>query len=172
MQLFLKTPPLQEPLTLEETRAYLRLSSDQEEEHLASLIASARAYVETATGRALLKQKWLMQIKPPYPRFSPLIKREGKTLEIAFPRPPLLEVESVKTREKEVDYTVEDHKLRLSPTLWNQNLSITYWSGYGETSSALPPDLKMAVLMAVRCLYDHQKLDVPLLKPFKVLHLI
>lgn len=172
MQLFLKTAPIQEPLTLEEVKTYLRISSDQEEEYLSSLITSARAYVENATGRALLKQKWVMQIKPPYPRVSPLIKCERENLEIDLPYPPLLEVESVKTGMQEVPFTVEENKALLSPSLWNKEISVTYWAGYGETPASLPPDLKMAVLMATGFFYDHQKVDLPLLSPFKVFRVV
>lgn len=172
MQLFLKTPPVQEPLTLEEVKTYLRLSSDQEDEYLRFLITSARAYVEGVTGRALLKQKWLFQIKPPYPRASPLIKCERENLEIELPYPPLLEVESIKTGEIEVPFTVEENKALLSSSFWNKELSMTYWAGYGEAPSSLPPDLKMAVLMATRFFYDHQNMDLPLLRPFKVFRVV
>ncbi|OJW50567.1 MAG: hypothetical protein BGO67_05695 [Alphaproteobacteria bacterium 41-28] len=168
MQLFLKTPPIQEPLTLEEVKTYLRVSSDQEEEYLSSLITSARAYVENVTGRALLKQQWLMQIKPPYPRASPLIKCERENLEIDLPYPPLLEVESVKTGMQEIPFMIEENKALLPSSFWNKEITMTYWAGYGQTPDSLPPDLKLAVLMATRFFYDHQKVDLPLLRPFKV----
>jgi len=172
MQLLLKTPPSQEPVTLEEVKSYLRLPSDQEESFLKNLIATARAYVERMIGRSLLKQKWLMHIKPPYPSSSPLVKWEGKTLEIDLPYPPLLEIESIKTNQKEHPFTVAENKVRLSSLLWDKEISIIYWAGYGETVDALPPDLKMAVLMAARFFYDDQKVDLSMLRPFKVLHLI
>ncbi len=170
MQLFLKTPPDQEPLTLEEIKAYLKLSSEQENDYIPILIASARAYVESVTNRALLKQKWLMLIKPPYPRSSPLIKCEMENLEIDLPRPPLLEVESVKMGKESVPFHVEENKVLLPSSLWNKEIAVTYWAGYGETQASLPPDLKMAVLMATRFFYDHQKVDLPILKSFKVFH--
>ena len=172
MQLFLKIPPAQEPVTLEEIKTYLKLSSEQEDDYIRSLIASARAYVEGVTNRALLKQKWLMRMKPPYPRSSPLITYKTENLEIDLPHPPLLEVESVKVREENVPFHVEENKILLSPSLWNKEIVITYWAGYGETQASLPPDLKMAVLMATRFFYDNQKVDLPILNPFKVFHVI
>lgn len=172
MQLLLKIPPLLEPLTTEEVKAYLRLSNDYEEDFLHSLISAARAYVETVTGRALLKQKWQMQIKPPYPRESPLVKCEGKSLEIDLPHPPLLEVENVKTDEKLIPFQVEENKVVLSSLFWNKKVSLLYWAGYGETTESLPPDLKLAILMATRFFYDHQKVDLSLLKPYRVMKVI
>ena len=62
MELFLKSPPIQEPLTIDEVRTYLKISIKQEDEFLLSLIKSARAHVESVTGRALLKQQWQMDL--------------------------------------------------------------------------------------------------------------
>ncbi len=172
MQLFLKTQPLQEPLTLDEVKIYLKVSSDQEDDFLRSLIVSARAYVEGLMGRALLKQKWVMNLTPPYPRTFPLLKQTGKNLEIDLPFPPLLEVESIKVREQNIHFKSEENKVFLSSFFWNKALSITYWAGYGETAASVPPDLKMAVLMATRFFYDNQKAELPLLNPFKVFRVV
>ena len=172
MQLFLKTPPFQEPLRLEEVKAYLRLSFDQEEDFLRTLIAAARAYVEGITGRSLLKQAWELQIRPPYPPSSPLVKCVEKSIEIELPHPPLLEVEAVKLGKKDIPFGIEENKVILSSSFWNKEIFITYWAGYGETAASLPPDLKMAVLMATRFFYDNQEANLPMLRPYKVHRLI
>ena len=172
MKLFLKVPPSHEPLSREEVKACLRLSEDQDNDFLPTLISSARAYVEGVTGRALLKQKWILEISPPYPSSSPLVKVEEKSLEINLPHPPLLEVEVVTMRGKEIPFMVKDSKVLLSSSYWNKEISIAFWAGYGETAASLPPDLKIAVLIATRCFYDQQKGDFSLLTPFKVHHLI
>lgn len=168
MQLFLKTPPIQEPLSLEEVKAYLHVSSDQEDDTMRLLIASARAHVESVTGRSLLKQKWMMQLTPPYPRTSPLVKWAGKELEILLPRPPLLEIESVMIEGEEIPFKMKESKISFSSAVMERDLSVTYWAGYGEIPSALPPDLRMATLMATRFLYDQHKVELPLLHPYKV----
>jgi uncharacterized phiE125 gp8 family phage protein len=172
MQLHLKIPPTQEPTTLEELKSHLRIASDQEDSFLRDLLASARAYVEGATGRALLKQGWSLELTPPYPPSSPLVVKSQGDLKITLPRPPLLGVESVQTKGKSVPYTAQEDKLTLSSLFWEKPLSIRFWAGYGEDPTALPPDLKMAVLMAARFLYDGQKVEVPLLRPYKVLKII
>lgn len=172
MELYLKITPSEEPITLNEVRSYLKISTDQENDHLNFLIASARAYVEGSTGRALLKQKWEMRINPPYPRSTPLVKQEGKRLEIKLPHPPLLSIESVLSHERKIHYSIEDGKIVLSSSFWNQEIMIQYWAGYGEKPEALPPNLKLAVLIATRLFYDHQPVDLTLLQPFKIHHLI
>ncbi|MBS0272710.1 MAG: phage head-tail connector protein, partial [Proteobacteria bacterium] len=111
MQLFLKIPPAEEPLSLTEVKTYLRVTSDLEDSYIRDLIASARAYVEGVTGRALLKQKWLMQLNPPYPRTSPLIKWKGKDLEIMIPHQPLMEVKSTTIEGKELPFKVRENKI-------------------------------------------------------------
>ena len=172
MHLFLKIPPTEEPLTLQEVEDYLKLPSNQDEAFVKTLIAAARSYIENVTGRALLKQKWELHITPPYPPSSPLVKRRGKELEIELPRPPLLHVEAVKAAQKEVSFTIKDGKVCLPSSFWDQELVLTYWAGYGDTALSLPPALKMASLMAARFIYDNQTGELALLAPFKVHRLI
>ncbi len=77
----------------------------------------------------------------------------------------------VKESAKTIAYEVEENRVLLSSLFWDKEISIIYWAGYGETAASLPPDLKMAVLMATRFFYDNQKVDLPLLGPYKVFHL-
>jgi uncharacterized phiE125 gp8 family phage protein len=168
MQLFIKIPPVQEPITIEDTKFYLRINSDHEDDFVYTLIRAARKHIETVTGRSLLRQQWLMNIKPPYPPCTPLVKREGRLLEVTLPQPPLLEVEAVTTDDEGIPYTVEENRVLLSSNFWEKKLTIAYWAGYGEEADALPPDLKMAVLMMTRFFYDHQKADLSFLQPYKV----
>ncbi|MBS0272285.1 MAG: hypothetical protein JSR85_06525 [Proteobacteria bacterium] len=49
---------------------------------------------------------------------------------------------------------------------------MTYWAGYGTTQDSIPPDLKMGVLKAIHAFYDHHKMDLSLLHPYKVHRLI
>lgn len=172
MEIILKTPPALEPVTLDETRAFLRLSDEQERDTLPTLIAAGRAHVESLTGRALLKQEWQMTLKPPYPPSSPLVRMGAGHVRIQLPKPPLISVESVKLGEKDIPFTQEENKVILSPQFWNEMILINYWAGYGETAADLPPDLKMAVLMVIRCLYDDRPVDTAFLRPFRVLGLL
>lgn len=172
MKLTLKTPPLHEPLNCEEVKDYLKLTSDEEDSFLPFLIKAARAHVESITGRSLLKQVWTMEIKPPYPSSSPLVKLKGLSLEIRLPKPPLLEVLTVTLDNKPVRFSTSGDILRLSGELWDQDLIITFASGYGERSDSLPADLKMATLMATRFFYEGNLTELPLLSPYKAYRFI
>lgn len=52
------TPPAQEPVSLAEARAFLRLDQTEEDDLLATLITAARLMVEATSGRLLVDQAW------------------------------------------------------------------------------------------------------------------
>lgn len=172
MELFLKTPPVQEPVSMDEVRSYLRLSAEQQDETLLTLIAAGRSHVENFTGRALLKQEWQMNLKPPYPRSSPLVKMRRKNVEIHLPKPPLLRIKAVTFMDTTISFKQEGSRIILDARFWNEEIKITFWAGYGKTAASLPPDLKMAVLIVIRCLYDDRPIELTLLRPFRVLHVV
>jgi hypothetical protein len=83
-----------------------------------------------------------------------------------------MEVESVQSKETLLPYVIEENKIILSPMHGDKNISVLYWAGYGEESTALPPTLRHAILMVLRAFYDQQKVDLSLLSPFKVHHFL
>lgn len=58
MSLSLVTGPETEPVTLDEAKDHLRLTTDDENDLIEALIVSAREYAETFTHRAFLTQTW------------------------------------------------------------------------------------------------------------------
>lgn len=170
MRLLQKISPQREPFTLEEVKIFLRLSGEQEDALIPTLLSSARAYVEDVTQRSLLKQQWELTLKPPYSPPSPLVRQREKHIEINLPRPPLIEVELVQSREIVIPYAIEENKIILSPMYKDKNISVLYWAGYGEEPSTLPPTLRHALLMVLQAFYDQQKVNLSLLNPFKVHH--
>jgi uncharacterized phiE125 gp8 family phage protein len=58
MALVLTSAPSVEPISLAEAKAHLRIDSEDEDALLASLIATARTYVERTLGLALITQGW------------------------------------------------------------------------------------------------------------------
>lgn len=172
MRLFLEVPPGQEPVSLEEVKTYLRLSSAYEEEYLNTMISSSRLYVEGSTGRALLKQGWVWELTPPYPATSPLVQRNIGEVRLRIPIVPLLEIVSLKSRGKSVPYTLEETSLKLAATCWEQPLVLSFFAGYGETVDIIPQDLKLAVLMGTRLLYEGRNLNLPFLAPYRATRIL
>jgi uncharacterized phiE125 gp8 family phage protein len=60
MASILLTPPLVEPLSLAEAKAFLRLETAEDDPLIAAFISAARLHVETQTGLALVTQSWRM----------------------------------------------------------------------------------------------------------------
>jgi len=58
MSSILLTAPADEPLTLDEARAFLRVEHHDEDALIGALIAGARLHVEAQTRRALITQVW------------------------------------------------------------------------------------------------------------------
>ena len=58
MPAILLTPPVAEPLSLEDAKLFLRVEHDADDERIASLIAAARGEIELATRRVLMTQTW------------------------------------------------------------------------------------------------------------------
>lgn len=56
------TPPNQEPVTVSEIKTHLRLSGDEEDLYLQSLIMEARQEIEDLTGLAFITQEWLLTL--------------------------------------------------------------------------------------------------------------
>lgn len=58
----LKTPPAAEPLTLQETKAWLKVDHDAEDALIQLLITTARERCETVTGLSLTLQQWVANL--------------------------------------------------------------------------------------------------------------
>jgi uncharacterized phiE125 gp8 family phage protein len=58
MSAILLTPPAAEPISLAESKHWLRVEHDADDELIGSLVASARREVELATRRSLVTQTW------------------------------------------------------------------------------------------------------------------
>jgi uncharacterized phiE125 gp8 family phage protein len=58
MPSILLSPPLVEPISLAEAKAYLRVEHNADDDVIAALITGARVHVEAQTRRALITQSW------------------------------------------------------------------------------------------------------------------
>jgi uncharacterized phiE125 gp8 family phage protein len=184
MSLELITPPAEEPVTLAEAKAHLKLDATDDDALVTRMIAAARARAEWHTGRAFVTQGWTLHLDC-FPR--------DRAIEI--PLPPLVAVGSLTVFARDdqasvidpvryvVDAASAPARLVLKPTAaFPTNLrrtnavALAYTAGYG-TAAAVPATIKEAILELVAFLYEHRgeaPAELPpgalaLLAPYRVL---
>lgn len=59
IEYLLKTPPANEPLTIEEAKAWLKVDHDTEDTLIQLLMVTARERCEAVTGLSLMIQQWV-----------------------------------------------------------------------------------------------------------------
>lgn len=162
--------PASEPVTLTEAKAHLRVDHSDDDTLIGALIAAAREYVEQFLGRVLVDQTW------------ELVFDEFPDNEIQIPKPPLIEVVSVKYDdtagdEQTIDpgdYSVDNVSepgwvLPQSSGSWPSTFDginavrIRFRAGYVDSSSPsgeVPGDIKAGLLLLLGSLYEHRETQV------------
>jgi uncharacterized phiE125 gp8 family phage protein len=187
MSLSLTTAPAEEPVTLAEAKAHLKVDTADDDTLISSLITAARARAEWHTGRALIAQDWILWLDA-WP--------DDGVVEI--PLPPLVAVSSVTTYASDDSAAVLDAdryrvdtasspgrlaiKNALSPPVVTlrriDGIAIAFSAGYGA-AAAVPPAIKQAILVLIADLYanrgDTEALVGPqaqsLLAPYRIFKL-
>lgn len=173
--------PEDEPVTLPQLKAELRIDDDTEDDSLALYIETAREYIEEVTGLALGEQEWRLTLdhwpsgrEPWWDGVKQLAVSElaGPQRELHMPRYPLRTVDSIEVFDAAgngesvsvsdtfiVDTSQRPGRLVLDfgatwPTaLQNANaIVIDYTAGY----TSIPAPLRLAVLRMASHLYEHR----------------
>ena len=168
MTIELVEAPEVEPVSVEQARAYLRLTSASEDEFIGGLVKAARLRVEETTGYALAPQtrRLVLDAWPDGP--------------LELPAPPLLEVEEVEyvapdgtvtqlAEGFDYDVATESTPGAIVPRGYAAGLPwpsaarrpdavrVTFRCGYGEPGSAeLPENLDLAIKAIALHWFDHR----------------
>lgn len=166
MALVISTEPTEEPLSIEEVKAHLRVEIEDDDDLILNLITSARQYVEAYLKRALITQTWKYYIED-FP--------DEDYIELPFP--PLSSVTSVvytdyagtaTTMTVTTDYVVDTYKEPGRVVLaygqsWptttltvTSPICITYICGYG-TPEDIPRAIRSAMLIFISDLYENRE---------------
>jgi len=146
------TPPAQEPVSLAEARAFLRLDQTDEDDLLGTLITAARLMVEAASGRLLVDQTWRI-----------VIDRWPDGGEIRLPLSPVSAVtaarvydvlgaaQPVATNALQLDPLADPPVLRIVAEVpeigrGRAAIEIDIVAGFGATAAAVPALLRQGVL--------------------------
>lgn len=161
MPLRLITPASEEPVTLQEARAHLRLESG-ENEYISDLIAAARRHCESFQGRSYITQVWDLYLNS-FPCGC-----------IRVPLPPLQEITSIKYKDSAgvlrtldpSEYAVDAFSepgliCRAYGKSWPATfpeinaVQIRFIAGFGAAPD-VPQEIKYAILLKVADLYEHR----------------
>ncbi len=162
MTLILVAPPAAEPVSLGQTKAFLKVDHDDEDALIGTLIAAARLHVEAAIRRVLVAQGWRLVLDgwpPPGLR--------GRTVEI--PLSPVSSVDAVTVFDREGAPVVLDpsayvadvssYPARLlvrdgvSPGAAFNGVEIDFTAGYGDAGD-VPAPIVQAILQLVAHWYE------------------
>lgn len=168
MALKLVTAPTEEPVTLADAKAHLRLDGTDEDSLVTSLITAARQWCEGYQNRAYVTQTWDLVLDA-WPR-------DSEPDRVRIPLPPLQSVASVKYMDADgvqatmpasdylVDVASQPGRLVLAygkswPTVTLQpaaGIEIRFTAGYGA-ATAVPETVKQAIKLLVGNWYENRE---------------
>lgn len=162
------TPPAEEPVTLAEAKAHLRLEHDLDDAYVTQLIVAARQYVEKICWRALVSQTWELVLNEfPVSDYIELPKGELRSITSVTYVDANGATQTWDAANYEVDSVTIPGRIRLgyllswpsgSRTVWNA-VTIRYVVGWAN-AAAVPAPIKQAVLLLVSQLYEHRTPEV------------
>jgi uncharacterized phiE125 gp8 family phage protein len=163
MALVLTSGPAEEPVSVSEAKAHLRLDGATEDILVASLILTSRLHIEAALGLALITQDWRLTLD-----------RWPEAGEVRFPLRPIQSVGAVTVRASDGTPSVlpdESYLLdgnarvpRLvaregkwpAPGLVANGIEIEFTAGISEDAAGVPEPIRHALLLLVAHWYEHR----------------
>jgi uncharacterized phiE125 gp8 family phage protein len=164
MALQLLTAPAQEPVSLAEAKAHIRVTDGGEDALINSLITTSRLQIEAGLGLALITQDWRLVLD-----CWPL----GDTLEV--PLRPLASVSEIRVYDNDANasivdplgYTVDTASMvpRIAsrsgywpiPGARTNGIEIDFIAGYGANADTVPAPIRQAMLLLVGHWYEHRE---------------
>ncbi len=160
MTAYLLAGPAEEPVSLAEAKAFLKVDDTAEDGLITTLIGAARLHVEGVTGKALLAQSWRIVLDD-WP--------DGGVVKL--PVAPLVSVTAISAVDdhggshdialaqflSEPDRLIVPRVVVGMPVLQaRQGLEIDYVAGFGTEPQDVPADLRQAVLGLVAHWHEHR----------------
>lgn len=161
MSAILLTPPVREPLTLIEAKAFLRVEHDDDDAVIAALIAAARVHVEAMTRRALLAQSWRFVLDA-WPKGGRVTPRIGPLRSLLAAR--VFDADG-EAHEIDGESFVVDAAANViaapcfalpAPGRAQAGIALDVLCGYGADAEDVPADLRQALRMLLAHWYDNR----------------
>ncbi|HEY8356295.1 MAG TPA: hypothetical protein VIL30_02440, partial [Ramlibacter sp.] len=150
----------EEPVSLAEANAFLKVDDGAEDGLITTLIGAARLHIEGVTGRALLAQSWRVvldqwpesgQVKLPVTPFR------GVTQITAYDEDGVGHEVPLAQFLREPDRLVLPGNVTGMPMLRErQGIEIDYVAGFGTEAGDVPVDIRQALLVLVAYWFEHR----------------
>jgi uncharacterized phiE125 gp8 family phage protein len=160
MTSYLLAGPAEEPVSLAEAKAFLKVDDSAEDGLITTLIGAARMHVEGVTGRALLAQSWRVVlddwpdngvVKLPVTPFVAVTEITAYDTAGAAHEVPLAQFMS------EPDRLLLPSTVAGMPVLRErQGIEVDYVAGFGTEPEDVPVDIRQALLLLVGYWYEHR----------------
>ncbi len=182
MPLIQTQAPTEEPVTLEEAKAHLRVDVDDDNDLIRSCIVAAREAAETITKRQLISARWRLvmdSFPTPYGYISPRSPFSLPDNAILLHKSPVTSIESVEyldmagvwqtqlSGDIAANYAVDlsSEPARITPAfgkIWPiarpqiASVKINFTAGY-ITALTVPDGIKKWMLMRIGSMYAHRE---------------
>jgi len=156
---YLLAGPAEEPVSLAEAKAFLRLDSAAEDGLVTTLVAAARLHVESLTGKALVTQSW-----------RAVLDAWPADRAVGLPVKPVTALEAVRVFDETDDehaldldqFQLEPGRVLLPPAIEGVpslrerlGIEIDYVAGFG-VAAEVPADLRRALLALVAHWFENR----------------
>ncbi|HEY8577635.1 MAG TPA: head-tail connector protein [Devosia sp.] len=157
---YLLAGPPEEPVSLAEAKAFLRVDDGAEDALITTLIGAARLHVEGVTGRALLAQSWRV-----------VLDQWPADRQVRLPVTPFMAVTGITAYDAAggahelplAQFLSEPDRLLLPsavagmPVLRErQGIEIDYVAGFGTEPDEAPTDIRQSLLALVAYWFEHR----------------
>lgn len=166
--LSLVTGPQQEPVSLEEAKAHLRVSGTTDDYLIHGLIVTAREWCEKETRRKLITQTWALTLDewPTFPITLPILPVQSVTVAYVDEND---DTQTWLSDNYTIDTSREPARIVLAsdgelPTLLGDpnSVTISIVAGYG-LAAKVPQKLGIAMLLHIQAHYDRDVRDMEIL---------
>ncbi|HEV7344795.1 MAG TPA: phage head-tail connector protein [Devosia sp.] len=160
MTSYLLAGPAEEPVSIAEAKAFLKVDDVAEDALIATLIGAARLHIEGVTGRALLAQTWRL-----------VLDCWPTDRQVRLPVTPFLAVTEINAYDVAgvahavplAQFLSEPDRLLLPSTISGipllrerQGIEVDYVAGFGVDPEDVPADIRQALLHLVAYWFEHR----------------
>ena len=161
MAAILLSAPALEPISVAEAKTYLRISHDDDDAVIASLIAAARGQIEAMTRRGLIVQTWRI-VRDAWPKESRVRLRIGPLRSLVAVR--VYDANGTTASIDPASFVLDKTTDTIASPSWSlpspgraqAGIELDVQLGYGPAATDVPEPLRHAIRMLTAHWYDNR----------------